>query len=151
MREEEDETIFTLSDRAKGSGGCFIMIPQLLKTSLPLLLWVDIYFMITQEKYLEGSSCTSYSISLSDNGFLQMPTAKMKKKKKEKEKLLKGELLCSVYSRQLHGYQPRSDVLLFKLNCQTSDGSLMLHVSTHPDKQKYYMTLETEPQTFASR
>ena len=40
-----------------------------------------IYFMITAEKYLEGSSCTSQSVTLSDNGFLQMPTAELKKRK----------------------------------------------------------------------
>lgn len=80
--EGEDETIFTPSDRAKGSAECSITVPQFLKPPSPLLLWVEIYFMITQEKYLEGSSCTSHSISLSDNGFLQIPTAKLKKKVK---------------------------------------------------------------------
>lgn len=45
-------TIFSPSDRAEGSSECFIMIPQLLKTSPLLLLWLDIYFMITQSLQL---------------------------------------------------------------------------------------------------
>lgn len=90
MKEEEDNTIVTLNDRAKGSADCLITILQLLKASSALLLWVDIYgihFMITVKKDLQGSSCTSHSISLSYNGFLQMPTPKLKIKNKNCQKV----------------------------------------------------------------
>lgn len=97
--EEEDETIFPPSDRAKGSAECLIMILPLLKPSLPLHLWLDIFFMRTQEKYLVDSGCTFHSISLSDNGFLQMPTATVRAGKKKKKNYRKvSEQLGCVYS-----------------------------------------------------
>lgn len=57
--------------------------------------------------------------------------------KKKKRKTAERWVTVQRTLRQLHCYQPWSDVPPFKPNCQMLDGSLTLQKSTHPAKLKY--------------